>query len=1065
LKLFITYFITLNLLILTLGLASGIPATGSTSSLGATETVDRRVDRVALQSQKKAISKLKSLLAKHRGTVQETVFLMRLSQLQQQAASLEFRIAYGDASRPQSTPHLAAYQTSVKETLETYSLLVTRFPQLENLDEVLFNRAGNYETLENTNAAKQDYLRILRQYPKSDWALRSQMALAEFAMRENQHSEAIAYLDQVILHPTDSHYSFALYKLAWSHFNLQHTARGMSYLKEYVGFLAGRLSESDVAMREHGLLDVVTFYLDGYEKKLPGFEASEALSTFKTYEPGPDLGKMMLRFAKLLRSHRHDEALESWKDRAIEQEPLLPETIEVIGIVFEHFFNERKFEKMLAVAHDLKKLDEKTKHQIRQTDAYPAVEKLLINVAERLQAMTIKNRNATEVVRLSHALVGVYQVFEEIAEEADPRTARIHYNLGEVYFDIKEYDLSAENYAWIIRSPKQKDLTAPKYTELDRRQVFLRLIGSRYQALKATALIPKEVKLAPLSSESQLNLSALKPELAEWLNWIERYKQDFGDRDTDLESFTFEANRTLYMQGQTTTALQRLSDFFLAHPDSSFAIPSGSLVLDTYISNQAWPELLSSVQSFYRLYKKQKKQNQQFSQRLANTEADAAYKIAELAFQQKSFETAQEKIKKFIEDYSTSPRASEAYYLASQIALALQQKEIAAHYLADMIRQFPKSANRSQALFAEASLAEERYDFTAAIRDYTEYLALEAKRKPPALPKKIQQDILRRIYLMEWLAIETYPTRCQEDEPAESQSEADPAVDCWRYQLLSQLRQPSQKRMQRPPSRHTQPELRTLEAAIALQNLADTTFAERNSLVGILSTGWNHLDALSQFALIPALNRQIAPNIHRNRVALLTLWPLKSNSKSLNRRIEHMQELEKLAAKAVKLPWMQIKIDVLRELAGMYSDFSDELNRVPLPKELPESEQAAYLKSVQEIVQPFLEKSEKLRTQAQEVVSAAPKLNAGDAVIDLPLFRELDDRAPADPLPVLIKQLWTQAVQNKNWGQISFFIQELKDKSHPSNRTLKLMRAVALATVGAQSEALSEFKSFREEAP
>jgi len=74
------------------------------------EQHERDVDAVAMASQEQAISKLSSLLAKYRKTSQEPILLAKLAELQQQNASILFRIAHGAAHRGKKAIDLSHFK-------------------------------------------------------------------------------------------------------------------------------------------------------------------------------------------------------------------------------------------------------------------------------------------------------------------------------------------------------------------------------------------------------------------------------------------------------------------------------------------------------------------------------------------------------------------------------------------------------------------------------------------------------------------------------------------------------------------------------------------------------------------------------------------------------------------------------------------------------------------------------------------------------------------------------------------------------------------------------------------
>src|SRR4051794_14416699 len=91
----------------------------ASASTGLGENHDRQVDQAALDSQSSAELKLKVLLRKYAHTAQEAVLLLRLAEIEQESAAIEFRIAYGQAHQKKAAPKLEKYNTVLKATVKT----------------------------------------------------------------------------------------------------------------------------------------------------------------------------------------------------------------------------------------------------------------------------------------------------------------------------------------------------------------------------------------------------------------------------------------------------------------------------------------------------------------------------------------------------------------------------------------------------------------------------------------------------------------------------------------------------------------------------------------------------------------------------------------------------------------------------------------------------------------------------------------------------------------------------------------------------------------------------------
>ncbi len=295
------------------------------SKANATEDQERQVDQVALHSQEQAIAKLNQLFKKYTGTSKEPVFLSKLADLQQQHATILFRIAHSKSHRSKKTLDLAPYHKMLNQSISSLDRLIAKYPGFEEIPHAYFLRGKAYEELGKKPEAGKNYLHLVHNYPNADESTSAYMSLAEFAIEANDHARAVTFLKEVEKRPEDPHFPFALYKLAWAHYNLKKIPEALSYAERQIKFYNDRksrdetssLSNSDLALKENTLLDSAVFYFEGYEEKLPQYSNDMALSYFRNLEEGPILGKMLLRYAKLLRSHSHEADLTSWKNQVL----------------------------------------------------------------------------------------------------------------------------------------------------------------------------------------------------------------------------------------------------------------------------------------------------------------------------------------------------------------------------------------------------------------------------------------------------------------------------------------------------------------------------------------------------------------------------------------------------------------------------------------------------------------------------------------------------------------------------------------------------------------------------
>lgn len=1026
------------------------------------ERWDRNVDRAALAAQHQAIAKYNALVKKYAGAENERTLRIRLLEAMEGAANLEFRIAHGEAHLKKRPVDLTKYHASLKSVVNTASFLIRATPLADDIHRIYFVRGQAYGELNQISNAKKDYEFITIHFPKTTWAVRGNLALAGYATEAKNHKLAVEYLKRVEEFPDDPHYPFALYQLAWSYYNLNDIPTAVSYLRQHIVYYKTKrdsspdkaLLESEKAYLEHSLKDVVTFFFDGYQRKLAGYSLSDALPTFRKIESGPPLGKMLVLFAKSLRTRDLVDALAEWQSQIIAEESERPEAIEVVMVNVDALFLRKSLDRVVAAASGFKELDKKTKHAMRKSESYEAAQNLILQVAASIQKTISATKNQDQLLKLSRILAGVYESFTAIVEESDPRLSQIHYNLAETLFNIKEFDAATVEYQWVLSHWQKK-------AALKREDVSLKAIASRYQSLVQRNQLPKDLKPAKLSEDEKPKLKELEPFVSEWIGWVDDYLDDFGRTPKSFEEFELEASRILYSKGQTRAALARLMKLVKARPESSVATAAASLTLDTYVFDKQWELLLEASERFLEM---PKLGDAAFRKRVEGLPADASFKLLEASYEAKDYQKALAQIERFTKKYPQSPRLPDCLFLASRAADKLGEKDKSLFYLSELLTKFPKTDKRSVALLARAALEDSALDFDAAARDYAEYLAATAKEGGD------RSGTVKRLMFVSWLSKKPKAPDCKALD-----GDDDFSVECDRYHALVALATGS---TEYDPSElikkslYSKKDNRALWSAVALVMGGRTIgYKDRLSIAQSLAERSKDLDPLIQFVLTPVMNRAIPEAFSTCRRSLPGVASLKSSTSALARRIELIKHLETAAAKAVALPWARVKIAVLSEVAQVYDDFCAELARLPAPDGLSAEELAAYKKSVHEILDPFREKGKGIRAQAMELaaefavspddVTGMPRperqIASRPEPIDFSLFAKTGEAPPDRDL----YPKWEEALKSHAWARVGFIFQQLKEKTKPKESSLALMRAIALATAGAQPEAIAELEAAR----
>lgn len=1038
-----------------------------------TELQDRTVDKAALTAQAEATADLQAMLQKYKNTDQEPTFLARLADIQQQSAAMQFRVAHGEARRLGKAVDLSNYHKVMGASIPTLDRLISKYPNYADISHSYYMRGKAYEEIGKISAAQKDYLYLVAKYPSVPETIPAYMSLGEFAVSANQHPQAIEFLKHVASHPEDSHYPHALYRMAWSYYNLHQIDLALSTSERLVDYYAkkGQLTASDQGTYDNILKDMPLFYFAGYEKGLASCQIDKTLPYFRKLDRDGSLGHMIVEYGNLLRSNDHDVDLVRWKDIVLAEESKRPESFEVLLTTFEYQVNRMRFVEAAASAQDIAKLY----HRYEKTDAATHAQKLLLLASTEIQKSMLQDKDPAHQVQYAQELAAVYSAFTQVAGEDDPRVRTIHANLAETLFAIKDYDKATENYRWIVDRGHLSDKVVA--------DASLKAIASRYESLRLRKLIPLELKAVALPAKDPNKVPAL---LGEWVEWIDTHVRKTGN---PITNFQFEADRALYAQGEINLATKRMHDFALSNPKAPEAIPAATLVVDTTIASGSWEHLFEVTNEFLAVAEWR---NTKFGTRLADLAADAKLKMAESFAKSKDYDAAMKQADEFADKYPRNEHLVDALTVAADSAVGSRNRAKAIHYYSKIAQSSPNTPIAAKALLVKVKIEEEKYAFSDAAGTYLTYLAL-----PVAASKLSDQhraEMRKRVLTYAWLSgDERLLQRVLSDKKICSK---DLRSDCERYEALQYLNFKVTSKVAKAAARNAEnprASNRAIWAAIALENAGEFGISKRHALIRDLSNSWRDLDESSKLLLIQKISASVPHVYALERQSIGQSGRLQADERSITRRLQKIREMEASATEAAKLPWSRIRALVLNEVGSTYSDLSTGIRQLPYPKKLKTiADRQAYGRIVDQIVLPFDQKSYELRSEAfrlasqnavePEVYSAIArdffqedsiKPNGRKLVIpkqrtyadlDLSLVKDVDSNGSwrsvnpdtAEPAQVL-RARWAAAIESRNWSQVTYFAQEAKEKNLLAPEVIGVAKAVSLASAGAKAEASMAF--------
>ena len=1027
-----------------------------------TERFERNVDEAALESQRNAVAGLKKLLKKYRGSGQESSLLERLADVEQQTAAIEFRVAHGISKKKTGSADLSIYEGLMKDSIATLKELIDKFPRTTDLAHAHSMLGRAYDETGERKLAQHEYHLLVGSFPNSSDASAAYMALADMASADNDNVQVLRYLSELEKRPEDPRHPFALYKMAWTYYNLKSIDKALRYLEKTAAYYeskAGKSSaapdSSDQALRESALLDVPLFYLEGREQKNPQLTSEGAIRYFEGLDKGAVVGKMVARYAKLLRSHGLADDLMAFKTQVIRTRPDPQEVFDVLAITYEDQINHRRFAQLVSTSQEMSGYLLKNPSQKILVDR---AEKLLLDTATVIQALIVKNKDSENVSQLNSTLAGVYAAFTQLVDEKDPRVAKVHYNLAESLFETRHFGEATDHYRWVVAHAQ-----AGSKEQKDARQ---KAVASRYEELRARALIPKDMKAQPLGPAVVTGVTGLTPEVAEWVSWVM----------PESESFYFEATRCLYAAGNVRLAASRLREISSKKPDSAFAIPSASLLIDTYMASGDWAGVRDLVSQFSTV---PAWKGSQFIARLHALDSEVGYKQLESSYSSKQYGSALTQAEEFLRQHPDSKYSSEALALAGNSALAVQDSRKALSYLSKVISATPETENGAQALLSRAKLKEDAFDFQAAAQDDLAWLDL--RHDLTKAQEKQRAGMRTRALLLSWTSGNASILSKALHDP--HVCSGDNEVLCERYAALSLFMGSNRgKEITKHAfanSHKGADENKSLWAALSLEGVEHLAFRDRNICLQQLVSHWGELDPLIQVYLLPSISHSVPEAFRVNRQGIQEVAPLVTNEHYLTYRVDIIREFETIAVKTSKLPGAKIQSVALNEVASAYLDFARGLRTIAQKKE------GSVTAELDHFLLPFEEKGQQLRMEAFKIAANSAIEDEDLEGIAQPFIQDNPSQAKllvrdrvAKPRSLDLfaldvfdpegqwqekngdrpyQERFVQAIRQKQWAQIAVLLHEGRERKLVPASRLGLMRAVALTSMGAQAEGLQEF--------
>ncbi|MBC7693675.1 MAG: hypothetical protein H7222_18055 [Methylotenera sp.] len=1060
----------------------------SLASLDHEEQVDRAVDSASLVSAESAIAKLRVRIRQAQNTPQEPVMLSRLADLQGKLAESIFRVEHGKAHSQSQQIDLTRYNGLLREMISTLTSLITRYPHFKEVKLAYFARAKAMREVGDTKGALREWDDFTARFPGSAESVPAHIYASEIAMETGEYATAIGHLEKSMPPTTNPHYPFVQEKLSSAYFNTNQYAKAIQHTEALIAFYRRKL-EGARAQKQTGsnyqnqietqLQNVTLFFATGVVTKTQGFSFETSLGQLRRVEQGPYLGKMCHQFSIILRAKGSEAELISWKDQVLAHYPHDAETGSILFNTYEAIINWKKYDLLASLPRDVQLItrgDAKALQSLNDSANFKKLKNVLIESAEKIFATLGKKPTLADHLSVSPALQSLLTSYLQVTDAKDPVRVKVRYRLAEHYFSCLTYKRATAYYAWVAQGRDNLPVP-PELMKLAQ----LKAIASRFEELREAKLIPESLQPRALST-SQDKLPAL---LTEWVKWVDesRYKDS-----ANFESFQYQAIRALYAQGSTQNALARMIDFIESKPKSEFAPALASLATDTTIVSQDWIKTYEIANRFLKL----KTWDAKFIEKLNLVASDSYFKTVELAYNSKDYDQSFKKGQEYLTLYPNSKHYNLCLGIVGSSALSQQKPEVALPYFETLIQRDPKSIHVANALITRASQSEQKFQFSTASKDYQKFMALA--------PENATLELKRKILLLSFLSEDASDYRALMNSKSICSGEL--AVECDRYEALILLQNDkSQKNtvslLKKAKTGH--PENKVFWMTLALNGDTPLSAADQLLALNTLIAELDKQDGLYRLAMVQSVVHSVPKIFKAERKNLSKTQVLSAKpelmEKSIKKRLEAVTAFENLATQAMSLGFVRLRAQILNEVAGLYSDFSDQIKGLKAPKGFTAEDKTLFEEVLKKLSAPFDEKKKDLRLKAFELASQqavenevfteiakswekdfpleAEKLTpvappSNDPNLSIKLITQVDPASEWQMPSDKIQSKWYASIRNRQWARVAFFANQAKlgtSGVKVSEGMQLVAKAVSLAAVGAQSEGLAELKEAYKKLP
>lgn len=474
--------------------------------------------------------------------------------------------------------NLSAATIYNRKAIQLYEWFLRDFPNDPKADQALFFLGYNYFELGEAKKGQEYYLRLTNTFPKSMYVSESNFALGEYHFENERWSEALNFYTKVAQQKTSRLYTFGLYKLAWCHYKLNQSKKGLDYLEQVI--YEGRKSKgrsdgslggvSRIRLATEAIKDLIIFFAEVGDYKNARTYFQEIVGERST---NANLARLAYFYAD---TGNRQGAKAVFKDlisqdansiKAYDYQYAIVKMYGASGPAQE-FKNELfSWIEEYGPGSNWQKLNVEDKDSIYK--ANELMESLLRNhvLMQHKAAQNSRTKSSQMIAKNEYEIY--FETFKNSANADE-----MHFFYGELLFDMSDYEGAAQNYTLVVEN-------APQSQYYDK--ALLNSLLAYEKRLPNDAQIKKIVGEATVAIE--FTPAILDFEKAAGL-YLEKTKSE-----ESVLAVKYRMGALYYLFNKFDQAMQILTEIIKKYPKTPYAKFAANHLLDIYNIRQDYDGL------------------------------------------------------------------------------------------------------------------------------------------------------------------------------------------------------------------------------------------------------------------------------------------------------------------------------------------------------------------------------------------------------------------------------------------------------------------------------------------